>query len=304
MTLYMSTKHHYVPKFYLKGFLDPSAESYLWVVDMKEQSIERHAPKNIAYLTGYYDVDKIGNDAVSNKSMFENMLSAIESKASSVIHRIRKDDFNLTLEDRFNLSNFIGLQLGRVPSYRDYIAKETIQFYEQRLIDLISNEEKLKREFGEDVAGFKAYALSIRDKIIPKKDFPVSASLKIGVDFAELVFGMTWVFLFTKSQSKFFTSDNPVSLLSDNKPLKIEFGGINTDLEIAFPISPSCALLAHNHDRRNGIIVEIDSDTVDKLNWKVFHTISRYIFCSTQIQAKNLLGTYNIAKSKGFPKEQ
>ena len=130
----MSAKHHYVPQFYLKGFLDPSASPYLWVADLEKQSVERHTPKSIAYLTGYYDVDMVGNDAVSNKSMFEGILSSIESKASIAIRRIRADNFNLTIEDRYHLSNFIGLQIGRVPIFRDFIAKAMTQSYEQKLI--------------------------------------------------------------------------------------------------------------------------------------------------------------------------
>ena len=122
------------------------------------------------------------------------------------------------------------------------------------------------------------------------------------MDFAELIFGMTWAFFVTSDELKFFTSDNPVMLLSDNKPLEIQFKGANDDLGIAFPISPSCALLAHNRDRREEIF-EIDSADVDKWNWRVFHTISRYIFCSTDVQARYLLEAYGIAKDKGFPRD-
>jgi len=298
----MSAKHHYVPQLHLKGFLDPSSveskDPYLWVVDLERKSIERRAPKNIAYLTGYYDVNMLGGETVSNKSMFEDVLKNIESKASSAIRRIRMNDFNLTVEDRFNISNFIGIQVGRVPIYRDYIASEVSKFYEQRLLNLVSDEEKLKQKFGDDTEGFKIYALSIKDKIAPKKDFLVSATLKIGMDFAELIFGMTWVFFVATGSTKFFTSDNPAMLLSDHKP----YGSNNKESEIAFSISPSCAFLAHNHNHREEII-EVESRVVDKLNWRSFRTINRYIFCSTRMQAENLLETYNIAKNKGFPIE-
>ena len=302
----MSAKHHYVPQLHLKGFLDPSSigskDPYLWVVDLERKSIERRAPKNTAYLTGYYDVNIVGDETVTNKSMFEDVLKAIEGRASPVIRRIRMNDFNLTIEDRFNLSNLIGVQVGRVPIYRDYIASEISKFYEQRLLDLVSDEEKLRQKFGDDIEGFKAYALSLKGKIAPKKDFLVSATLKIGTDFAELIFGMTWVFLVTTGSTRFFTSDNPAMLLSDNKLLKVETGSKNEELEIAFPISPSCTFLAHNHNRREEII-EVESRVVDKLNWRSFRTINRYIFCSTRMQAENLLETYNVAKSKGFPDE-
>src|SRR5438105_1429115 len=108
----MAAKHHYVPQFYLNGFTDSNSGNlknpYLWITDLDEQTVEKRSPKNTASLTGYYDLNNvnIGED----KSKLEKILSAIESNASSVIRRIRLNNFQLTIDARFNLANYIGLQ--------------------------------------------------------------------------------------------------------------------------------------------------------------------------------------------------
>jgi hypothetical protein len=53
-------KHHYVPAFYLRAFLDPqwppTYEPYLWVVDLETAEIRRKSPENTAALTDCYAV--------------------------------------------------------------------------------------------------------------------------------------------------------------------------------------------------------------------------------------------------------
>ena len=90
-------KHHFVPQFYLKGFVDPASEGrpnpYLWVVDLQSQILQRRAPKNVASLTGFYDGAALGNGAPT----IETLYSQIERKAALVIGRLRGHNFTLSL---------------------------------------------------------------------------------------------------------------------------------------------------------------------------------------------------------------
>jgi len=53
-------KHHFVPQFYLKAFVDPSSPAsqtpYLWVADLRARTVKRRAPENAAALTDYYAI--------------------------------------------------------------------------------------------------------------------------------------------------------------------------------------------------------------------------------------------------------
>jgi hypothetical protein len=54
----MSSRHHYVSQFHLRGFTDPNVakpqEPWLWVGNCQTGFIERRAPKNFAWSTGLF----------------------------------------------------------------------------------------------------------------------------------------------------------------------------------------------------------------------------------------------------------
>jgi len=54
----MSSRDHYVSQFHLRGFTDPTDnkphEPWLWVGDCSTRSIERRAPKNVAWTTNLF----------------------------------------------------------------------------------------------------------------------------------------------------------------------------------------------------------------------------------------------------------
>ena len=56
----MGSRDHYVSQFHLRGFTDPTAtkpqEPWLWVGDCATRSVERRAPRNIAWSTDLFAV--------------------------------------------------------------------------------------------------------------------------------------------------------------------------------------------------------------------------------------------------------
>src|SRR5258708_1777763 len=54
----MASRDHYVSQFHLKGFTDPNVpkpqEPWLWVGDCATRSIQRRAPKNLAWSKGLF----------------------------------------------------------------------------------------------------------------------------------------------------------------------------------------------------------------------------------------------------------
>ena len=59
-------KHHYMPQFYLRCFTDPLTpllqESYVWILNKKNELIKNKAPINFAFKRGYNDIiDVDGN---------------------------------------------------------------------------------------------------------------------------------------------------------------------------------------------------------------------------------------------------
>jgi Protein of unknown function (DUF4238) len=80
----VSSRHHYVPQWYLKGFCDPTTpagrEPSLWVRKFGETLADytdaRRSPKNLAAQAGYYEYETPDPDR------FERFLSRMEDRAA------------------------------------------------------------------------------------------------------------------------------------------------------------------------------------------------------------------------------
>ena len=265
----MSRQQHYIPQLYLKGFLDPESlrkeniEPYLWYVDVEKGKIRATATRNAAKAAGFYDYQ-------SHNVSLEDQLAKIESLTGPIIVKLRNQDFELNVEERFHLSVYIGLQISRVPTYREFVKNTEIQ--------------KVRREVKRVLKG--------RDEginpIPPNNfsDYLIGVSLKAGLDFwTKIVFTMNWVFILAPKKVQFYFSDNPAALLvPSGLPFKVD-----KNLNLWFPISPSCALLGQFGDVPDGFVDSINSEIALSFNFGILPTIQRYAFCATKEQAKWVL---------------
>ncbi len=290
----MAARHHYVPQFYLEGFVDRNSENlpanqplepYLWVVDLEKETVRKRSPKKAAQYTGYYDLEKA---KAGDKSIFESSLSAIESLASPIIRKLRNNQFQINDQERFNLSNYIGLQLGRVPMTRSAVNATLKKQSQQMLREYVMDDNRLQSKLGDKANSFKELVLSEKFGLTPGKDFVLASALKLGLEMARTIFAMNWTFILASGKVTFFTSDNPVGLLTkDAKPVRIRPDELNPSLEISFPVAPTCALLMHPYPETPDLdIVTASAEATIEMNRRVFPTVQQYIFCSAQEQAE------------------
>jgi len=299
----MSDFQYFVPRLSLKGFTDPlslgnnKVEPYLWVADINNGIVKKKGLTKIAGSSNYSDIH---SEPYQNEpKCLDNQLTKLENRAAPIIQQIRINQFQTTLEERIYLANFIGIQLGRVPIFRQHIDSNIDNVPLIWLQDYLQNEEKLKQKFGQNAEWVKEYVLSGKPKVSLKfknetlrKDFVISLALNLGLDFGELIFRMQWVFFLATGDATFFASYNPARLMSNNaKPVKIKFGEMNEELEISIPISSTCMLWMHSHDiiQNTNIgynqVLEVENDKVNDFNWRILPTIDKFAFCSTKEQA-------------------
>ena len=140
------TKNHFVPQFYLKGFIDPASKDlhnpYLWVVDLQDRIVMKKGPENVARIVGFYDWDELGDIAPS----IEDIYSKIESRAAPVVARIRNNDFHMTMGDRYNLSIFIGFQISRTPFARSLVIDRIKNSGQEKLHEIVRNEVEFREK--------------------------------------------------------------------------------------------------------------------------------------------------------------
>lgn len=292
-------KHHFVPQFYLNVFVDPNSRGhntpYLWVADLQAGTVEQRSVKNVARITGFYDWKELGDKAPSIESIF----SQIESRTATVIRKLRSGNFKLTEKERYHLSVFLGLQLARTPRFRKAGQDALVKHALEQAEGLVGNNEYLQKSLDKWNAGKKQSdaqlkAGDIRDfvknrrfKIVPNPDYLLQLTLKGGLGFSKPIFLMHWLFVLSIGEARFFTCDVPVALLSpDAKPRKVDLDGAhNPELEISFPISPSCLLLLRDYDSPESL-VSIGDNVVNEINRRVFPVVDRFVFCSSEQQGR------------------
>jgi hypothetical protein len=118
--IFRRVKHHYVPAFYLRGFVDPACPPgdtpCVWLVDLDNGKIKCKSPENAAAITDYYAV----GDG-ENRQDVERYLSAVESQTAPVITRILGDYDTIDENDKAILAYFAALQIVRVPQFRERV---------------------------------------------------------------------------------------------------------------------------------------------------------------------------------------
>lgn len=82
-------RQHYIPQFYLNNFTDktvqPPKTPYIWVFQRGVKEPVEKGPINIAYESGYYDIEL---EDGSTSSVVENTLSSLETIGARTLTRV------------------------------------------------------------------------------------------------------------------------------------------------------------------------------------------------------------------------
>lgn len=217
-------RQHYVPQFYLKNFANVKDTNNHWIYcfdkTKKEENIYPSNIKNIAQEKYFYE---------TNSQNIENNLSKIEYDWSNSLNDIIKGNYK-TLRNkniRFNLAMFILIQFIRSLEIRRTISELYIQFNER------VNELELK--FPEDIQS--------RIKSDMKNENIKSQHINLLESFPnpEILFCLMhkkWFLIENKTNTNFWTSDNPVVL--DNPDGRM--GLLADNIHIYLPLTPRLCL--------------------------------------------------------------
>ncbi len=92
-------QQHYVPRFYLKYFIDEGTpqSAWLWEGDLETGRISTQSPKRVARLEDYYsftDAEGIKRDDI------ETFLHRLETESAPILSKLCGEDFNLATEEQ------------------------------------------------------------------------------------------------------------------------------------------------------------------------------------------------------------
>jgi len=288
----MKKRHHYIPKFYLEKFVDPSNDPYIWIYDKAESSIKKATAIDIAVQKDYYTFTSINGRRDSES--YENKLAEIESYAARVFPKIINQE-NLDDEDRINFSAFLAFTMIRVPYYRDKIkslaemitkkntqavAKDPEVFAsyirEFDMEEMVKNQEELRKTLENG-----NYDLRISSQI------SLEIMPHLALDMIPIFNKMSWYFLLATEDMNFVTSDNPVvhvnQMVDPNLSVNKGFAGslLNRYTEISFPVSRNIMFLGtwgrltefHNYS-------ELRHKYIKEMNRRTIFSAVRFVFAS------------------------
>jgi hypothetical protein len=188
-------KHHKVPRYYLKGFVEKEGEPFIWVYRKGLQ----FGPGRIRYKHNPYrdSINFVGSemdyyastnrDGVVDYETYENILERLEKPADPVIQKIRNRQM-ITMDEKVILASYIVLMLKRVERRRQKAARMWPSFLEEfesssdllRTVDILERDtpsddtrtlerlKKVRAEIERVLGEYKANPSSVPSEILHK----------------------------------------------------------------------------------------------------------------------------------------
>lgn len=291
-------RHHSIPRFYLKGFIDPHNEPYICVYEKGNPKTIKATVENIAVHKHYYSfLTSSGNKDCES---FENAFEKMENKAALIFRKIKNHE-SMNAQDRKTFAVFLALTMVRVPNYRNNIERSIGEFIKKIHIIMASHSAGFKSMIDEDEKdtgrkiGVPAEELQkfILDgnkwdvKVNPQ--FSLSMIGLLAKDIASIFYKMNWSFLEATDNFKFVTSDNPLFYFDPtHNPRSLHGVGLaNKNIEVTLPISRDLAFLG-KWEKSEGY-KKLNNDLVKKINRRTIISDSRFVFASQYSDGLNRL---------------
>lgn len=297
-------EHHFVPRFYLRGFRDPSIpegqEPWLWVADLKERVVGRRAPKNIGKAANYYASPEFDQTA---EETVEQGLSKIESTVAPVVKKLLRGELDLTGQERVDLLFFMAFFVARVPFFRNTIeqfaadvAKMILQVsashpehFEQTFREALKGQDELTPEEIEEKRKWVLDDTKYTVKASPKLSLAIGFQAALNTIFP-IFDQMRWLILQAGESERFITCDSPVSWF-DPTPRPAFYSGHGLgmrNVEVTFPIGPEVALLG-TWEGGTGY-KKVPDRVVTEFNRRRVAFADRHVFADSSDRAQWALG--------------
>lgn len=294
-------KEHYVPQCYLKHFA--STEQQINVFDKEKmevrtnQNILNVAMENRFYDLNLFDMYKkaesdeqekikkeigklIGNDnveAVLNdidsqyiekkffgegvESIYSIMLENIIKKSSNGNQQwVVQNCYAFSKSEKELFSHFIAIQVIRTKSFRD-----TIGATFEKLLETMAYKSQMDEE---NALPKDAFKVSLDKEYVKLKHNGMILDPEMALKFAKVLVKHIWVVYVNKTNTPFYTSDDPVVTIPHKTDAFISYGGLNSEgIEILFPISSNLLLGMYHAETYNDMFIDRKYMAVNDYKW-------------------------------------
>ncbi len=295
-------RHHYLPEFYLEGFVDPRNRPFVWVYEKGDSKIRKASAKDIAVQKHYYSF--ITSEGHKDTETFENFFGLIEGHVAPVFQKLKRHE-SLDDEEKSWFAIFLSSIMIRVPNFRENIEKSAAEVIRRINVKIASDTEAFKSminsfeketgdKIGLPVEDLKKFILNGKYEIKVDPQFSLYMLTLIN-DFGLLFHKMGWTIL-TSDGYRFITSDNPLSYddptHDPRSPLGI--GLLNKNVRLTFPVTKEFALFATWSKQGDGYL-KASNKLVRAINQRTIQSALKFVFSSERSEGLNNL----VQKQKG-----
>jgi hypothetical protein len=279
-------KHHYVPQFYLRGFV--GERDQLFVTDRPSEKSFRTPPKNVAAERDFNRVEIEGMDP----GVVEKALAEFEGKVAPALERIKETKSLANKEDRDALMNLISALAIRNPRTRSTINDFIGELVQKAMEIGLATEERWNSQVAQmkkagvwdeganvSYADMKKMVEERRHKIEVAKEFNVAVELDQHDGLLQHLANRKWQLVVANEGSGgFVTTDAPVCIQwADGGDHGIYSPGFRVaGTEVIIPLSTKLALRGTFEGEED--VVEGDIFTVGSINSIVISNCNKQVY--------------------------
>lgn len=289
----ISRNHHYIPQFYLKGFLAPcDPKKQIHVI---EKNVRRHFPTNPRNVGSQRDFNRVDIQGLPIDDAEKRVFALIDSEAETVLKYIAHNEMLPTDSKMATLIFFVALLAAHNPYIRKVLINAETELHKQRMRSLVSSREMYESEIQRVRPSGPKVPYEVAKKFVEEERYTIKIEFPHGYHMGhelktiqEVVFPrfsrMRWSLLIAEEgASNFVCSDRPVVLFNIIDPPHLRQSSNTlteptvTDTELTMPLNLRMAVNATFKDP--SAIAIIDERTVAGINERTILAAERQIYC-------------------------
>jgi len=310
----ITEEQHFVPKFYLKKFINGNNEIEIFNCKERKLLLPR-GPDGLCYENFFYGITTGKEDDVSQ--LIEEYFCALEDGISKKFDTITKKilDFEIIQEsEKWIISLLMSMLWIRGPIMRKQVNRMAEESIKHITKFIFSTKPEIFDEIERKV-NFDNVSEDTRKKcrdMILNDDYAVEINNQPHMmmfdeihKFANLFYAKDWVIYISKSRKKFITSDNPIAEIFPKK--RSLYGNTFFDRTHYFSLTPEVLILARKPTNQEGdkihrkTLFDCNNEKILSLNFTVGSKTYKYAFSAKKESFEDIL--LILAQLEGVLKE-